>query len=113
MHVSVKLVVFEHPTWSDKYCSYCPELQYFFGRGSTIATVIERVKDNLIWELKGRLHYRNLKIRDWQITENSVIPPTFTDEEAVALTEKSYEMNITDYQIIVINVEVPQADANR
>ena len=107
MQVTVKLVVFWHPD-QNQYCSYCPELKFFFGRGATIHTCIDKVRANLLWELRGRLKYRNLKIRNWQVSENSIIPPTFTNEQAVKRTEQSYEMTITDYQIVEITVDAPK-----
>jgi len=111
MNVTVKVVVFKHPepTRWGIYCSYCPELEYFFGRGDSVEKVIDNVKENLIEELKNRNAYRNLKIMNWEISENSIIPPKFTDEEAINLAEESYELHIEHPQIIEINVEVPPA----
>ena len=109
--VSVKLVVFEHPEparW-DTYCSYCPELQYFFGRGETVNEVVEQVHQTLLEELQNRNAYKNLHNLGWNITDTSIKVPIFTDEEAVSLTEQSYEVTISNYQIVKIDVEVPPA----
>lgn len=107
MQVAVKLVIFWHCEW-DKYCSYCPELHFFFGRGDTIEKCVLVVREELLDELKGRLKYTNLKVRNWQVSENSIIPPTFTDEQAVKLAEENYELSIPEHQIVEINVEVPK-----
>lgn len=107
--VSVKLVVFKHPEparW-DTYCSYCPELQYFFGRGETVNVVINDVRNHLLVELSHRLRYVNLKNCGWEVSENSAKPPIFADDEAIRLTEKSYGIKISNYQIIKIDVELP------
>lgn len=107
MDVSVKLVVFYHHG-QGKYCSYSPELKCFNARAATVAEVIHLfTHEYLLWELENRFYAVNLYKRSWEITEDSVIPPTFTDEEAVKLTEKSYEIKIKEYQIEVINVKVP------
>ena len=52
--VSVKLVVFKHPepTRWDTYCSYCPELQYFFGRGETVNVFITIEQPKLIRNIR-------------------------------------------------------------
>ena len=107
--VSVKLVVFKHPEparW-DTYCSYCPELQYFFGRGETVNEVVEQVHQTLLEELQNRNAYKNLHNLGWNITDTSIKVPIFTDEEAVRLTEQSYSTKIVEPQIIVVDVEVP------
>ena len=109
MKVKVTLVVFEHPnpTEWDRYCSYCPELWDFFGRGDTIQQCIDWVQTNLEEELQNRNKYRNLKIRNWVYDNNCAIPPIFTHDEAVKLTEKSYEIDIPEYQIFELYAEVP------
>ena len=109
MEIKVKLVVFEHPDpaeW-DRYCSYCPELIDFFGRGDTIQHCINWVQRHLEEELKKRDKYKNLKLRNWTYDNNSANPPIFTDEEAVKLTEESYELKLSEYQIFELHAEVP------
>lgn len=47
MRVKVKLVVFRHPEpakWG-VYCSYCPAIQEFQGRGKTIEDVVNIVRE--------------------------------------------------------------------
>lgn len=113
MKVTVKLVVFEHPNPAEwhRYCSYCPEIQCFFGRGETVEATIEKFKtDYLVQELSLRNMSTNLKYYGWDISENSLIPPTFTDEEALQLTMKSYELpHLVNVEIFSIHVEVPPA----
>jgi hypothetical protein len=113
MNVSVKLVVFEHPNPAEwhRYCSYCPAIKTSFGRAETVKEVLRIVReDYLIWELGYRIISTNLPKRGWIINENSIIPPTFTDEEALELTKKSYELQqLVNAQIFVLNVEVPKA----
>lgn len=43
----------------------------------------------------------------WKVSENSVIPPIFADEELVLQTEYYFGIKISNYQIIEIGVEVP------
>jgi hypothetical protein len=108
MQVSVKLVVFWHYI-QEQYCSYCPALQCSFGRGKTIEKCTQIVRDKyLLWYLKTRKKYTNLQHYGWQVTDNEVIPPIFSNEECVQLTEHSYEMKIEQYQIIEIHVELPK-----
>jgi hypothetical protein len=113
MEVSVKLVVF----WNHeqgRYCSYCPELRCVFGKGETVQKVVQIVReDYLLWELRNRFWQINLWRRGWKITENSVIPPIFTDEEAVKRAKEVYGPLIVDHQIVVIHVEVPKAEKRR
>lgn len=88
---------------------YCSELQYFFGRGETVNEVVEQVRQTLLEELQNRNAYKNLHNLGWKITDTSIKVPTFTDAEAVSLTEQSYEITISNYQIVKIDVEVPPA----
>ena len=109
MRVKVKLVVFRHPEpakWGT-YCSYCPEIKDFFGRGETVEDVVLIEKQRLFTLLCNRFKYKNLQKLGWTITENSVIPPIFTPEEALFLTEESYNLKLDNYKILEIDVEVP------
>jgi hypothetical protein len=108
MKVTVKLVVFWHERYNE-YCSYCPEIKCPMVRKDTIKEVINHfTKEYLLWELQNRNIRRNLKNYKWIYEGTSIIPPKFTDEEAVILTEKSYELELSEYQIVVINVELPE-----
>ncbi len=112
MRVKVKLVVFKHPepeTWHI-YASYCPALKDYCGNGSTIKEVVDKETKILVDDLKGRLKYNSLKKCGWEISENSAIPPIFTDEEAVKLTEEIFECKIEEPIIIELNVELPTAE---
>jgi hypothetical protein len=107
--VQVKLVVF--PTnkneWHNNYCSYCPAINYPFGRADSIEKVVADVQSQLLKLLCHREIYKNLQNLGWKITDTSIKVPTFTDEEAVRLTEQSYEIKISNPIIIEIDVEVP------
>ncbi len=111
MNVTVKVVVFKNTNRPHRkfYCSYCPELRYFFGTGDTIEEVLEMIKaKSLLWELGYRILSNNLQRRGWIISENSIIPPKFTNDEAVELTKKLYKLSQLEYlKIIELNVEAP------
>lgn len=108
MKVTVKLVVFYH-TEEDEFRSYCPELAFSFIRGLSVAAVEFMFREDILLEdLKDRFWYRNLYMLGWQITEHSINPPTFTDEEAVQLTEQCFERKIEDYKLLNITVDVPE-----
>lgn len=66
------------------------------------------VQGHLLNLLCHRFIHKNLLNCGWTITENSVKPPIFTDEEVVKLTEKSYGMTIPEPLIVELNVEVPK-----
>lgn len=110
MRVQVKIVAFatDKNEWGNAYCSYCPATRYFFGRGDTIEEVVADVQGHLLNLLCHRFIHKNLLNCGWTITENSVKPPIFTDEEVVKLTEKSYGMTIPEPLIVELNVEVPK-----
>lgn len=50
--------------------------------------------DRLERDLAGRIHYRNLKNRGWEVDENSAKPPIFADEELVKRTEESLKSKL-------------------
>ena len=110
MRVQVKMVVFatNKNKWGHSYCSYCPATNYFFGRGETIEEVIADVQSHLFNLLCYRFIYKNLQNCGWEITENSVKSPIFTDEDVVHLAEQSYSTKIVAPKIIELNVEVPR-----
>ena len=85
-----------------------PSDEILFGRGDTIEEVVADVQGHLLNLLCHRFIHKNLLNCGWTITENSVKPPIFTDEEVVKLTEKSYGMTIPEPLIVELNVEVPK-----
>lgn len=109
MRVQVKLIGFptDKAKWGHSYCSYCPAIEYAFGRGETLQEVIADVQSRLFNLLCHRFLYRNLQVCGWEVTENSVKPPIFADEELIKLTESSYGESISDYKIVEIDVEAP------
>lgn len=109
MRVQVKLVVFstDKNKWKYSYCSYCPAINYFFGRGETIQKVVADVQSHLLEFLCHRFIYKNLQNCGWEISENLIKPPIFADEELIRLTEYSYEEKILEYKIVELDVEVP------
>lgn len=110
MRVKVKLVVFK-TTEPDFYYGYCRELRNFF-RHEQKERVVYYVKNLLYQELCHRLRYENLELLGWKVSENSAIPPIFTDEEAIERARKvfSYSLKYKEVttEIIELNVELPE-----
>ena len=104
--ISVKLVLFKE---GDKYCGYCPELTLYVNNRTSENVIVDITREHLFQEVCHRIRYDNLKNRGWKITKNSAIPPIFADEEAISLTEKLYEAKIVEPKIIVVDVELPDA----
>ena len=94
-------------TTGSAYCSYCPATRYFFGRSDTIEETVADVQSHLFGLLCHRFIWGNLVHAGWVITDTSVVPPVFTDEEVINLAEKSYEMTISEPLIVELDVEVP------
>ncbi len=112
MRIKVKLVVFKHPkpeTWRT-YASYCPAIKDYCGRGSTVKEVIDMETRILLDDLKYRLKYNSLEKCGWEVSENSAIPPIFTDKEAVKRTEHIFDCKIDEPIIVELNVELPSAE---
>lgn len=107
--VKIRAIVFEHPEPQifGKFCGYCPATNNFEGRGNSIKDVLTIIRKHLYLDLCHRFKYKNLQNLGWEITNNSIKVPTFTDEEAVRLAEQSYEIKISNPIIIEIDVEVP------
>lgn len=108
MRAKVKVVIFfaNKSEWGYDYCSYCPAIN-FSGRANTPKEVIAEVQSYLLRMLCYRDVYTNLQNLGWGITDNSIKYPTFTDENAVSLTERYYSTKIVEPKIIVLDVEVP------
>lgn len=104
--VLVKLVIFKE---GNKFCGYCPVLTFYINDRTSENDVVDVVQEHLYHELCHRLRYDNLKRFGWEVSENSVKVPIFTDEKVVCLTEQLYESKIVEPKIIVINVGLPNA----
>lgn len=97
--VKIRVIVFEHPEPQifGKFCGYCPSTNNFEGRGNSIKDVLTVIRKHLYLDLCHRFKYKNLQNLGWEITNNSIKVPTFTDEEAIRLTEQLYEIKISNY----------------
>ena len=96
--VSVKLVVFKQKTMHEEggFCGYCPALGAFHVMTS-FEKLLAYMQNRFERDLAGRIHYRNLKNRGWEVSENSAKPPTFADEELVKRTEKIFAIIVELY----------------
>lgn len=105
--VSVKLVMFKQKTMYEEgeYCGYCPALGAFHVMTS-FEKLLAYMQDRLERDLAGRIHYRNLKNRGWEVSENSAKPPTFADEELVKRAEESFEVRIKEPIIVELYAEL-------
>ena len=92
--------------WGYNFCSYCPATNYF-GMANSVGEVVADVQSHLLRLLCYREVYKNLANLGWEFTDISIKVPTFTDEEAVRLTEQFYSTTIVEPKIIVVDVEVP------
>ncbi|MFV0364348.1 MAG: hypothetical protein ACK5LL_14865, partial [Suipraeoptans sp.] len=69
----------------------------------------KHITDVLLLELQHRNKYPiHLEKFGWSVTKDSIIPPNFTNEDLVKLTEESYGIKIVEPIIIELNVEVPE-----
>lgn len=106
--VSVKLVVFKQKTYhkEGEYCGECPALGAFHVMTS-FEKLIAYMQDRLERDLAGRLHYKNLKLRGWEVSENSAKPPIFADSDLIEITERNFEVKIKDPIIVELHAELP------
>lgn len=67
--VSVKLVMFKQKTMHEEgeYCGYCPALGAFHVMTS-FEKLLAYMQNRLERDLAGRIHYRNLKNRGWDVS---------------------------------------------
>lgn len=59
-------------------------------------------------DLENRLEYTNLRKFGWEVSENSAIPPIFTDEYILQEAERIFEVKITEPLIIIVDVLLPR-----
>lgn len=84
-------------------------------RFSTIVDTVTHynmTKDDYIEVCKDRVSYNTLEKCGWKVSENSAIPPIFADEELVLQTECCFGIKISNYQIIELDVEVPDKSSH-
>ena len=105
--VSVKLVMFKQKTMHEEgeYCGYCPALGAFHVMDSfeRLRAYMQRCLEE---DLEGRIHYKHLKLRGWEVSENSAKPPIFADEELIQRTEELFELKIKEPIIVELYAEL-------
>ena len=110
-----KVIVFEHPqhnVWGN-FCGYCPANCYYCSGNNTFGETLKRIRDRIKFDLEQRFMVpTHLEKFGWSITENSVKPPIFTDEEVIQLAERSYEITINKYKILEVHVRIPKRRFN-
>lgn len=105
--VSVKLMMFKQKTFHEEgeYCGYCPALGAVH-----VMTSFEKLRaymqDCLERDLAGRIHYKHLKLRGWEVSENSAKPPIFADEELIKRAEKIFVVKIKEPIIVDLYAEL-------
>jgi len=101
--VSVKLVMFKQKAMheEEEYCGYCPALGAFH-----VMTSFDYMQDCLERDLAGRIYYKHLKFRGWEVSENSAKSPNFADEELIQRTEKIFAIKIKDPIIVELYAEL-------
>jgi len=106
--VSVKLVMFKQKTYHEEgeYCGECPALGAFHVMDS-FEKILAYMQDRLLRDLAGRLHYKNLKILGWEVSENSAKPPIFADSELIKIAESNFEVKIKEPIIVELHAELP------
>ena len=113
MELKIKVVVFEHPepqTWCN-YCGYSPANGYFCS-GIDVTDVSNRIRSIIEFELQQRESFPNHLLKfGWKVSDKSIIPPIFADEELVQRAENSYGLKIDNPIIVELNVEIPQPQA--
>lgn len=105
--VAVKLVMFKQKTIHKEgdYCGYCPALGAMHTMTS-FERLLAYMQDKLERDLEGRIHYKHLKLRGWEVTENSAKPPIFADDELIRLTEKIFAVKIKEPIIVELYAEL-------
>lgn len=105
--VAVKLVMFKQKTIHEEgdYCGYCPALGAMHTMTS-FERLLAYMQDKLERDLEGRIHYKHLKLRGWEVTENSAKPPIFADDELIRLTEKIFAVKIKEPIIVELYAEL-------
>lgn len=105
--ISVKLVMFKQKTMHEEgeYCGYCPALGAFHVMDSfeRLRAYMQRCLEE---DLEGRIHYKHLKLRGWEVSENLAKPPIFADEELIQRTEELFELKIKEPIIVELYAEL-------
>ena len=88
-----------------EYCGYCPALGAFHVMDSfeRLRTYMQRCLDE---DLAGRIHYKHLKLRGWEVGENYAKPPIFADEELIRRAEESFQVKIKEPIIVELYAEL-------
>ena len=115
MRVTVKAVIFFDKNFaatgsSYPYCVYCKELMFYVNNQSSEEKVVGLIENQLLYFLRCRVSCNNLTRWGWKVSENSAIPPIFTDEYMLQETERIFGVTIIEPLIISVDVELPRAE---
>ena len=113
MRVTVKAVIFFDKNFaatgsSYPYCVYCKELMFYVNNQSSEEKEVGLIENQLLYFLRCRVSCNNLTRWGWKVSENSAIPPTFTDEEVITKVEALRRDKLVEPKIVEIDVELPK-----
>lgn len=113
MRVKVKAVIFFDKNFaatgsSYPYCGYCKELMFYVNNQPNEEMVVKHIENHLFYFLRRRVSCDNLEFWGWEVSENSAIPPIFTDEEVIRKVENLRKNKLVEPKIVEIHVELPK-----
>lgn len=105
MEVKIKVIAFEHPNSfkGGKYCCACRDI-CLFTANITFDAALTDIRKVLLSYLQDKKFIRLQKM-GWKICGNSIIPPSYSDEELLRYAEEFYDLKISEYKITTVSEE--------
>nr|WP_278578847.1 hypothetical protein [Bacteroides intestinalis] len=103
--MKIRILQFEHPQSfkGGRCCCACRDI-CLFTANTTFDIAIADIKKVLLIYVQDK-NFTRLRKMGWKIIENSIIPPNFVEKELVEYASDFFEVEITNYQIVEIDVE--------
>lgn len=107
--MKIKILQFKRTYTLEKYCCACKELRLFATGTENYDTPTQNIKNMLLTYLKDE-NYSRLQKMGWILCGKSIIPPNFAEKELVEYARDFFKEEITNYQIVEINVGTEPGD---
>lgn len=107
--MKIRILQFERSNTLEKYCCVCREICLFTTGIETYNLPVQNIRNMLLTYLKDK-NYTRLRKMGWTLNGNSIIPPIFAEKELVEYARDFFKEEITNYQIVEIDVKTELGD---
>ena len=107
--MKIRILQFKRPNTLEKYFCVCREICLIASDAKSYNLPMQNIKNMLLIYLKDK-DYIRLQKMGWILSDNSITPPIFAEQELVEYARDFLKEKITNYRIVEINVKIELGD---